>query len=291
MRQALQKSLNIPTIRLALATGLERIDLLAHEMGIDSPTAPHPTLALGAVDASPLEAVTLYGTLASGGIWSRPYGLRVVQDGAGAETAGAPLEHARVLDERIAQQVTWLLRGVVDHGTGAGARRLGLLDPVAGKTGTSSDRRDSWFAGYSHDRVTVAWVGYDDNRETRLSGARAALPIWTRFMLAVRPAGGYPDPAGFPEDDETWTTDCPEPLRSSPVWDALPFSVDLPELPDAAVPSMMLTRELAAQMVAWGGSAAAIAGWERLLEQPWPATELEIVTLASRELNPLRKGG
>ncbi|HXO27526.1 MAG TPA: hypothetical protein VOA80_09300, partial [Thermoanaerobaculia bacterium] len=88
--------------------------------------------------------------------------------------------------------VTSLLQGAVDHGTGSAVRRQGLADPLAGKTGTTNDRRDSWFAGYSPDRVTVVWVGYDDDAETRFSGATAAVPLWSRFMLAVRPAGGFP---------------------------------------------------------------------------------------------------
>jgi membrane peptidoglycan carboxypeptidase len=87
--------------------------------------------------------------------------------------------------------VTSILQGVIDRGTGAGVRRFGIRDPLAGKTGTTNDRRDSWFAGYTPDRVTVVWVGYDDNAETRLSGARAALPIWSRFVAAVRPARGF----------------------------------------------------------------------------------------------------
>jgi membrane peptidoglycan carboxypeptidase len=91
--------------------------------------------------------------------------------------------------------VTSILQGVVDHGTGAAARSQGVQGPLAGKTGTTNDRRDSWFAGYSPDRVTIVWVGYDDNSPTQLSGARAALPIWSRFTAAVRPARGYP---GFP---------------------------------------------------------------------------------------------
>jgi membrane carboxypeptidase/penicillin-binding protein len=70
-------------------------------------------------------------------------------------------------------------------------RAHGLPDPLAGKTGTSDDRRDVWFAGYSPDRVTVVWVGYDDNRPTRLSGATGALPLWAEFMAAMRPAEGY----------------------------------------------------------------------------------------------------
>jgi membrane carboxypeptidase/penicillin-binding protein len=89
--------------------------------------------------------------------------------------------------------VTSLLQGVVDHGTAASVRKQGLTDPLAGKTGTTNGRRDSWFGGYAPTRATVVWVGYDDNSATRLSGGRAAVPIWGRFTLGVRPPGGYGD--------------------------------------------------------------------------------------------------
>ena len=87
-------------------------------------------------------------------------------------------------------------------------RSQGLKDPLAGKTGTTNDRRDSWFAGYSTEQTTLVWVGYDDSSATRLSGARAALPIWARYTWKVRPAGGYP----VFELPETMTTAAIDPL-------------------------------------------------------------------------------
>src|ERR1051326_7177203 len=76
--------------------------------------------------------------------------------------------------------MTNLMEGVIDHGTGAGVRARGFKLPAAGKTGTS---RDGWFAGYTKDLLVIAWVGFDDNRDLNLEGARSALPIWTEFML------------------------------------------------------------------------------------------------------------
>ena len=96
-----------------------------------------------------------------------------------------------MISPEVAFQVSYLLQGVLDRGTAASARALGVSDPLAGKTGTTNAARDSWFVGYSPDRATLVWVGYDDNRGTRLSGNRAALPIWSRFVVARRPAGGY----------------------------------------------------------------------------------------------------
>lgn len=187
VRQAIEASLNIPTIRIAVATGLDRIERLASDLGIERTPGPHPSLALGALDVSPLQLASVYAGLASGGIVHTPYGLEAVFDGRGRQLQGEALPPPRrVLEEAVAFQVTELLRGVVDQGTGHGVRQLGLHGAVAGKTGTSDDRRDSWFAGYTPDRVAVAWVGYDDNRPTRLTGSQGALPIWTRFMLALR---------------------------------------------------------------------------------------------------------
>jgi penicillin-binding protein 1B len=96
-----------------------------------------------------------------------------------------------VIAPEVAFQVSYLLQGVLDSGTAASARKLGVVDPLAGKTGTTNAARDSWFVGYSPDRATLVWVGYDDNRGTRLSGNRAALPIWAKFVVARRPPGGY----------------------------------------------------------------------------------------------------
>jgi penicillin-binding protein 1B len=107
---------------------------------------------------------------------------------------------------------------VLDRGTGSGARHQGLRDPLAGKTGTTNDRRDSWFVGYASDRVSLVWVGYDDNSTTRLSGSRAALPIWTRYTYSTRPESGFPvfrQPRGIvtasvdPSSGELATGACP----------------------------------------------------------------------------------
>ena len=99
----------------------------------------------------------------------------------------------QVLRPEIAYLMTHLMEGVIDRGTGAGVRARGFKLPAAGKTGTS---RDGWFVGYTKDLLVIAWVGFDDNRDLSLEGARSALPIWTEFMLKayqlypVRDAGG-----------------------------------------------------------------------------------------------------
>jgi penicillin-binding protein 1B len=221
LRQAMEESRNVPIARLALQSGLPRVAALAHDLGLERQPLPLPSLALGAVEASPLELARVYGTFANGGlrpppattllaVWNR-YGERLPD---GEREVATP-----VLPPAIAYLVTSVLQGVLDRGTGTAARAEGLRDPLAGKSGTTNERRDAWFAGYAADRVTVVWVGRDDNTPTRLSGGRAAVPIWARFMQEVRPREGYPRfvrPEGLvealidPASGELATDLCPE---------------------------------------------------------------------------------
>lgn len=219
-RTAIEQSRNVPTARLALDTGLDRIVALARKMGVTSPLKAYPSLSLGAFEVSPVELATVYATFASEGKRPTLHALTTVLDASGKAVEGralAPPE--RVLSRETSFLVTSLLRGVLDHGTGRRVRELGLNDALAGKTGTTNGRRDSWFAGYAPIRATVVWVGYDDSAKTRMSGSRAALPIWARFMRGVRPAGGYPEaraPGGVvgvivdPASGGLATETCPE---------------------------------------------------------------------------------
>jgi len=192
VRTALERSLNVPTARLALDVGLERIVEQARAMGFESRLQAFPALALGAFEVTPLELAAVYAVLASEGVKRETHGLRGVLNPDGEAIEGRDLaEPERVLTAQSAFLVTSILQGVLDRGTAASVRSQGLHDPLAGKTGTTNDRRDSWFGGYSPDRVSLVWVGYDDNSATRLSGSRAALPIWANFTWKVRPAGGY----------------------------------------------------------------------------------------------------
>lgn len=200
VRSALEKSYNPATARLALEVGLPQIVKLAHEMGITSPIQPFPSTALGAAEVTPVELATVYATLAAGGVRPPVHGLSAVLDRYGKPVPGTDLPGPKqVLSPQTAFIVTSLLQGVLERGTARGAA-AGLKGDVAGKTGTTNKRRDSWFAGYSPERATVVWVGYDDNSTTRLSGARAALPIWVRFTTQVAPRAGYstfPQPPGI----------------------------------------------------------------------------------------------
>ncbi len=206
-RTALEDSLNVPTARLALAVGLPEVVEMARRLGVRGRLEPYPALALGAFEVTPLELATVYATLAAGGRRPPVHAIAGVLDRAGVVVEGLALDPpARVLHETTAYLVTHVLRGVLDRGTAAAVRRLGVEDPLAGKTGTTNERRDSWFAGYSRDRATLVWVGYDENARTRLSGARAALPLWARVTVAVRPARGF-EPFVPPPGIRTATVD------------------------------------------------------------------------------------
>ena len=188
--------------------------------GTHTPLEQLPSLALGAFEVTPLDLATVYASLAAGGKRPPVHALRGVLDPRGEPVSGSPLaEPEQVLSAEAAFILTTVLQGVLERGTGSGVRSQGLYDAVAGKTGTTNERRDSWFAGYSPERATLVWVGYDDNSATRLSGARAALPIWTRFTYKVRPTGGFArprQPAGVvtavidAETGELATGACPE---------------------------------------------------------------------------------
>jgi penicillin-binding protein 1B len=189
LRDALELSLNVPTVKVAVRNGLDPIVDLAGRMGIEAPMEPVPSLALGTVDATPLEVASVYATIAGDGVRRPIRGIREIVDASRVSvTPVVEEETVRVLDERGLVYLRSLLHGVVTRGTGWSVSRLGLGPAVAGKTGTSSDERDAWFAGFTPDRTTVVWVGYDDARPTRLSGAKAALPIWGSFMKSVRPS-------------------------------------------------------------------------------------------------------
>jgi penicillin-binding protein 1B len=185
-RTAVEQSRNVPLIRLAMDVGLDKVAATARRMGIASPMVEVPALALGAAEVTPREMATVYSTLANGGVRPVLRGLATVLD-----AEGKPLQEAkpgvpeRALSPQVAFIATSVLEGVVESGTARGVRRYGIRGPLAGKTGTTNEARDSWFAGYRPDRVTVVWVGRDNPGATSLSGSRAALPIWGRYMQAA----------------------------------------------------------------------------------------------------------
>jgi penicillin-binding protein 1B len=196
LRRALEDSVNVPFARVALALGPEAIVGVARRMGVESPLEPVPSLGLGAGEVSPLELARAYALLANGGTRVAPRSTLRVEDARGQLLLEAPPLREREFDPAEVALVTSALEGAIDAGTGQPLRAMGYEGPVAGKTGTTNDARDAWFVGYTPELVAAVWVGFDDGTPLGLTGARAALPIFGRFLIDALGAGGA---AGFPE--------------------------------------------------------------------------------------------
>lgn len=196
LREGLVHSLNVVTVRVAEKVGYSKIARMAEKLGLPRPQ-PFPALALGTAEATPLQIASAYTAFANGGQLadSRPIKRVTNSDGVGLTEMKSQTQQA------LRPEVTWLMtnimQDVLNRGTAARARAMGFTEKAAaGKTGTS---RDGWFAGYTPNIVCVVWVGFDDNSELGLEGAKSALPIWASFMksaLALRPElGGESFPA------------------------------------------------------------------------------------------------
>ncbi|HEB90183.1 MAG TPA: PBP1A family penicillin-binding protein, partial [Deltaproteobacteria bacterium] len=201
VRDALERSLNVPAARIGQAVGIGKVVEMARRLGIESRLPPVPSLALGTAEVSPLEIATVYATFANGGLRPTPRSFIGLLDDRGIGQEQWPLEGARrVLDPGTAFLTTSLLEGVVDRGTGRGLRARGLQGPIAGKTGTTDDENDLWFVGFTPEIVAVVWIGYDEPHAIGVPSSRGALPIWADFLAEIsgsRVRGHFARPAGI----------------------------------------------------------------------------------------------
>jgi penicillin-binding protein 1B len=201
MARALAQSMNLATVRLGLDLGLPKVAETLQRLGLETPPTLNPSLLLGTVEMTPLEVVQIYTSLANGGFRARLRAVRAVLD-----EQGRPLKSFKVQVEAAAPpaavyQLDRMLMLVTTHGTGRdAANRLPRGLVVAGKTGTSSDTRDSWFAGFTGSYLSVVWVGYDDNRVTGLTGAMGALPVWADTLASLKSVSFQPVPPELVED-------------------------------------------------------------------------------------------
>jgi penicillin-binding protein 1B len=197
-RRALAKSRNLGTIHVAQAAGYNHVSNLWKSLGIGNPPKPYPSIALGVFEATPYEIATAYTIFPNGGI-ERPLKniLRVIKGGQDVTRASAERSKA-VTRPDTTFLVTNMMRSVINEGTAAAVRAQGFALDAAGKTGTTNDLRDAWFAGFTPELLTVVWVGFDDNQPVGLSGSQAALPIWIQFMKAAL-AGRSSVPFDVPE--------------------------------------------------------------------------------------------
>ena len=205
LREALVRSYNLATVDLGLKVGVKAVIQRLQELGLERELQDFPSLLLGAIELTPVEVASLYQAIANDGFKVPLRAIRSVADAQNATLTRYAPRVEQAIEAAPAYLLQYLLTGVVEEGT-AHAAAVTLRDrlPLAGKTGTSNDGRDSWFAGFGGNFLTVVWIGRDDNGETGLTGASGALKIWTALMQQV---GVTPFRFGRPEQLQwEWVT-------------------------------------------------------------------------------------
>lgn len=188
LRFALAHSLNIPAVKAAEAAGYDKVARLARAAGLPGSIDATPSIALGTYEVTPLELAEAYTIFPNYGNRVKLSMIRSIRGPRDSSIFESKPERKPVIDPRVAYVMDNMMEEVLRSGTGGGARSRGFYLPAAGKTGTS---RDGWFAGFTSRLICVVWVGFDDNRDIKLEGARSALPIWTEFMKRAHQRPGY----------------------------------------------------------------------------------------------------
>lgn len=184
--RALTHSYNVATARLAVNLGIPDVVSTLQALGFQGHPPPYPSLALGAVAMSPYQVAQIYNTIAAGGFYKPLRAIRAVTTRTGEPLNRYPLHLRQVVSEQAVYLLTWIMQRVMHYGTGESAYyTIPETLRVAGKTGTTSQLRDSWFAGFSANRVAVVWVGRDNNEPTPFTGAAGALQLWARIMARI----------------------------------------------------------------------------------------------------------
>jgi penicillin-binding protein 1B len=233
---ALAESLNDATVGVGMDIGLDKISNTLRRFGLQQAPDQVPAMLLGAIDISPLEVAQLYNGLANGGFRTPLRAVQGVVSADGKTLKAFPLQVTQVAPSADVYQVASMMQQVMTHGTGRAALRVlppGLV--TAGKSGTSSQDRDSWFAGFSGGDLAVVWVGYDHYQPTGLTGSEGALPVWAHLMAALgAPSVELPEPEGVTEtwiDYQTGMGVQPGCTGAVPVQVALPMGTQVPPMP------------------------------------------------------------
>lgn len=205
LRAALIESNNAAAAGLQHDIGSQAVLKLASDVGI-SGLPDVPSLALGTGLVSPLDLTAAYTVFPGGGAVARPRAILNVVDAVGSQVLESPVRRDQIVSPQVAFQMTSMLRDVIERGTGAPARALGVRGPVAGKTGTTDQYHDAWFVGFSSSVVVGVWVGFDQPQPIGRDayGARVALPIWADFMkrtASALPAREFPVPEGLHREE------------------------------------------------------------------------------------------
>jgi penicillin-binding protein 1A len=229
LQTALAQSINTVAARLANQVGTANVAATAHRLGISSPIQTDPSMALGAVEVTPLDMAQAYDAFANGGARVSPYGIEKIRTADGRVLYDhGPGQRVPVIGQPALAYMTQMLRQVIVSGTG-GRARIGGYD-IAGKTGTTSDYRDAWFIGYTGGFVAAVWVGKDDNTPMRrVTGGGPPAEIWRAFMQTALPrlaAGTIPGGTAPPAE--------PADQAAAPPEDAPPAAGADAELPPPA---------------------------------------------------------
>ena len=188
LHTALAKSYNLATVNLGMKLGLNKIVKTLHALGLEADIPEYPSLLLGSLNLSPLQVTQMYQTLASGGFQVPLRTIKEVLDKNGKPLQRYGLELKQTVESKSVFITRHLLSEVASSGTARSiAARLPGSLPLAGKTGTTNELRDSWFAGFGDDVLGVIWLGRDDNQSSRLTGSSGALQIWIDIMQDLKP--------------------------------------------------------------------------------------------------------
>jgi penicillin-binding protein 1A len=200
LRYALQKSLNIPTIKIQEEVGTEKVIQVARAAGIETPIPQFRSIALGSAEVTLRDLTYAYAAFANQGIRVDPFFINRIEDHSGNLLKEWKPRRREVLPAAPVAVLVNMMQSVMDHGTGAPARTMGFTFPAAGKTGTTDDYTDAWFVGFTPHVVCGVWVGYDKRKPIGrgMTGSEAALPIWTPIMIAAT-QGSPPDGFSAPE--------------------------------------------------------------------------------------------
>ncbi len=191
--EALTKSYNQATVRLGLDLGTAAVLSSIEKLGVRRSLPAVPALLLGAAEMSPVEVAGMYHTIASGGFLTPLQTIREVVSSGGKLKTRYPFNVEQVVDPATAYLIDYALKEVFISGTASVAKQYADITNMAGKTGTTNDLRDSWFAGYGNQLLSVVWLGHDGNQPTTLTGSSGALRLWSRLMAQIAVDGKVTD--------------------------------------------------------------------------------------------------
>ena len=186
LMQALSMSRNTPAVRVGVEVGLDKVIKMLNDLGVRKDIPAYPSILLGALEMAPIDVQQVYQTMASGGSYSPLKSIRSVMNSRGKVLTRYPLTVEQVAKPGSVDLLNFAMHQITVSGTAKSLQsKLPRWKRVAGKTGTTNDKKDSWFAGYSGQHVMTVWVGRDDNKPTRMTGGTGALPMWGDMMKVL----------------------------------------------------------------------------------------------------------